>query len=291
MGGNSRVPIDDIKSQMDALFVFASQIEYTRNHPLRIVQACKSLIGINLEFPPRVLMKWLENHLKIFSPEFTEQPLNTNKVAPETITYTHLGFLILENKVNESNEYLRYLLQSASPCHIAEYLIELAVSRSPGSLLFCWSALRSIQFVGEKDGYPILFHCLSNILEEVASNRNNTKLHFEKYELYCHQFQIRKTEIIRKNKIIPHLDKMIQAIKQELNQAPPLIIPIALENIIRKEEERGIVSYLSSLKMEEISSDLILLLDALRSVLKFSDNPEDPILLRILNNSGEKMYA
>ena len=100
----------------------------------------------------------------------------------------------------------------------------------------------------------------------------------EKYELYCHQFQIRKTEIIRKNKIIPYLDRMIKIIEKELSQTPPQFIPIVLENNINIEGEKGIISYLSSLKIEDISEDIILLLDALRSALKFSDKPTDPIL-------------
>jgi hypothetical protein len=199
--------------------------------------------------------------------------------------------LILHKKQSESKIYLTHLLQVADPRHIAEFLMELGAQHSLGSFLFCWSAFRSIQFLGEKDGYPILFHCLSNLLEEVAVKKNNTKFLFKKYEIYCHQFQIRKTEIVRKNKIIPHLDTMIQTIEQELIQAPHFLIPIDLEHVIRIEGEGGIISYLSTLKMEEISTDLILLLDALRSALKFSDNPEDPILLRTLNSRVKKTCA
>ena len=82
---------------------------------------------------------------------------------------------------------------------------------------------------------------------------------------------------------------MIKIIEKELSQAPPLIIPIALENNINIKGERGIISYLSSLKIEDISEDFVLLLDALRSALKFSDRPTDPILLSILNNNREKV--
>ena len=52
MGGNSRVTIDDIKSRMDALFIFASQVPYRETHPLRVIQAVKSLIGINPDNVP-----------------------------------------------------------------------------------------------------------------------------------------------------------------------------------------------------------------------------------------------
>ena len=61
--------------------------------------------------------------------------------------------------------------------------------------------------------------------------------------------------------------------------------------MIITEGEKGILSYLSTLKMEDISSELILLLDAIRSALKFSDNLEDPILLYIFNNFRENVHA
>ena len=280
--------VDELKSRIDDLFIFVSQVEYKVKHPLRIILASKSLIGINLEKPPRNLLKWLDHYVKDFTPNFNPPSLVDQNLSPETITYTHLWKLILNRKKNESNIYLTHLLQVADPRHIAEFFMELGAQHSPESFLFCWSAFRSIQFLGEKEGYSILYHCLSNLLEKVVDKKSNTNLLLNKYELYCHQFQIRKTEIIRKNKIIPNLDKMIQGINQELSQMSPLNIPISLGGIIRKEGVGGIISYLSNIKIDDISTDLILLLDALRSVLKFSDNPEDPVLLRILNNNRKK---
>ena len=288
MVDNPTISMEGMKSRMDDLFIFATQVQYGDQHPLRVVQASKSLIGMNLKYPPRNLLKWLEHYVKDFTPNFNPPSPVDQNLSPETITYTHLGKLILKKKKSESNIYLTYLLQVADPRHIAEFLMELGAQHSPENFLFCWSAFRSIQFLGDKDGRSILFHCLTNLLEEESKKKNNTKLLLAKYELYCHQFQIRKTEIVRKNKIIPHLDKMIQTIEQELNLTPPLIIPAALENIIRIEREKGILSYLSTLEEQDISTDLILLLDALRSALKFSDNLDDPILIRTLNNSGEK---
>ena len=291
MVDNPTIPLDSMKSRMDDLFIFSSQVPYGFKHPLRVVQASKSLIGINLENPPRNLLKWLDNYVKDFKPNFNPPfPLDQN-MSLETITYTHLENLILHKKKSESKIYLTHLLQVADPVHIAEFLMELSAQQTPGSLLFCWSAFRSLQFLGDKDGYPILYHCLSNIIKEISDEKNNTKLLLEGGELYCHQFQIRKTDIIRKNKIIPHLDKMIRTIKQGLNQTYSFNIPKALGDSINKEGEKGILSYLAKLKMEDISSELILLLDAIRSALKFSDNLEDPVLLSIFNNFREKVHA
>ena len=95
MGDKSIIPMDDIKSRMDDLFLFSSQVQYGIKHPLRVVQASKSLIGINLDHPPRTLLKWLDKYVNDFTPSFVSPPLDNKNLSPETITYIHLEKLIL----------------------------------------------------------------------------------------------------------------------------------------------------------------------------------------------------
>ena len=75
MVDKSNIQIDEIKSRMDSLFIFTSQIQYGANHPLRVVQASKSLIGMHLESPPEILLKWLEYYLSDFIPDFSIQSI------------------------------------------------------------------------------------------------------------------------------------------------------------------------------------------------------------------------
>ena len=283
--------IEGLKEHMDSLFIFAATISYRANHLLPVIQASKSLIGINLDHPPRILLKWLEQYVKDFIPNFKPPSPSDQHASPDTITYAHLEQLILHKEVSKSNIYLTHLLQVADPRHIAEFLMELGAKQSLGSFLFCWSAFRSIQFLGESNGYPVLYHCLSKLLEMEEGGKKNANLLLKKFELYCHQFQIRETKMIRKNKIIPPLDKMILRIERELSKTSSPAIPIILINMIRKEGEQGIISYLSTIKKDRISSNLILLLDALRSALKFSNNPNDLVLCRIFDNCRKNEYV
>ncbi len=147
--------VDEIKSHMDALFIFSSRVPYSEIHPLRVVQASKSLIGINLDSPPKVLLKWLEIYIKKFEPSFETPDLDSIQETPEVITYARLNDLIADGREEESHEYLGFLLKSATPISIAESLILLAAEQSAYNFLYCWSALRSIQFMGEKRGYPL----------------------------------------------------------------------------------------------------------------------------------------
>ena len=95
MGAKSSIQTDEIKSRMDDLFIFASQVKYGEKHPLRVVQASKSLIGINLESPPKILLKWLEYYMQDFIPDFSIQSLKTDEASPEIFTFTYLKKLIL----------------------------------------------------------------------------------------------------------------------------------------------------------------------------------------------------
>ena len=47
----------------------------------------------------------------------------------------------------------------------------------------------------------------------------------EKFELFCHQFQIRNSEMVRKNKIIPQLNKLVQSIDSEIKDITFVLNP------------------------------------------------------------------
>ena len=164
----------------------------------------------------------------------------------------------------------------ANPNHIAEYLIEIAASTSPGSLLFCWAAMRSILFSGAKDAYYMLYHCISRLLDEKGGkDSNGTAL--ERYEICCHQYQIRKYEMVRRVKIIYYFDQLIETTKSQFIQSEFPDIPEILKTMIDQEGVYGIHTYLYEIRSQQISIELVLLLDALRSILKFSDLSNEEI--------------
>ena len=105
----------ELKSRMDDLFIFASQVSYSDQHPLRTIHASKSIIGINLESPPRILLKWLDNYVKYFILNFNPPSCSDQNLPLEMITYTNLEKLILNKQESESIIYLTNLLQVADP--------------------------------------------------------------------------------------------------------------------------------------------------------------------------------
>jgi len=266
--------VDEIKSHMDALFIFATRVPYSTIHPLRIIQASKSLIGINPDNPPNVLLKWLEEYIKKFEPDFKAPDLDSVQETPEVITYARLNELIANGREEGSHEYLGFLLKSATPISVVESLIELAAEQSAYNLLYCWSALRSIQFMGEKEGYTLLYHCISNL---VIGKINVIEGNLDRYEMFCHQYQIRKADMVRSSKINPKLYQLLQAFPIDAYRDHKWI-PETLKNMIEDEGVTGIQAYICSLKSGQLSEELIRKLDALRSVMMFSDYTVNEII-------------
>ena len=118
--------IDQLKVHLDTLFNFASQVSYTQNHLLPVIQAGKSLIGIRPENPPKNLLKWIEGYMKEFSLKKDEAFGENELESPEVIDISRLGELVNSNNKPEALKYLYYLKKVASAEYIAEYLIELA---------------------------------------------------------------------------------------------------------------------------------------------------------------------
>ena len=280
--------MDKLKLHMDALFMFASRVPYSKIHPLQVILASKSLIGINPDNPPKVLLKWLEEYIKKFKPDFKTPDLDSVQESPEVITYARINELIADGREEGSHEYLGFLLNSATPISVAESLIELAAEQSAYNLLYCWSALRSIQFVGEKEGYPLLYHCISNLVLGKTNIDEDNNL--SRYEILFHQYKIRKTEMVRSLKIHPILDQLLQTIPTDSYQST-YWMPEALKYIIEDEGVAGIQTYICSLKSEQVSEELIRKLDALRSVIMFSDYSVNEILDGAFLHLREKKHA
>ena len=141
MVDNPTISLDSIKSRMDDLFIFSSQVPYGCKHPLRVVQASKSLIGINIEDPSRQLLKWLDDYVKDFTPNYNPPFPSGQKISLDTITYTHLANLIHHKKKSESKIYLSQLLQVADPtyCRVSDGIKCTANPRELFILLVCFS--------------------------------------------------------------------------------------------------------------------------------------------------------
>ena len=187
----------------------------------------KSIIGIDTNNPPYILLKWLEQYISQFEPEFNASILDSKKPVLEVLSYKRLNDLIKKQDSIKVFKYLDQFLLSAAPISIAEYFLEYAASESALNLLYCWSVLRAIQFVGEKKGFALLYSGASNLMMKGFDIKNKEALY---YELYCHSFQIKKENMVRGSKIIPKLDRLLLTIDNDSIYSIHQALPKELKN-------------------------------------------------------------
>ena len=270
--------IDELKVHLDTLFNFASQVSYTQNHLLPVIQAGKSLIGIKPEDPPKNLLKWLEGYVKEFSLNKGETFGEKELESPEVIDISKLGELVNSNKKTEALKYLYYLKRVANAEYIAEYLMELATVKSPCQLLFCWYVFKSIRNM-ENENQLSLLDLVVSCLMDVNGNENAN--HFE---LICYKQQIINTKMLRSNSITPLLKVMVNSAKLEISEDYHTFISLKLVELIHEEGELGVWIFLSSLPMEELNYELILLLDAVRSAIRYSSTENDWFMEKVITS-------
>ena len=270
--------IDELKVHLDTLFNFASQVSYTQNHLLPVIQAGKSLIGIKPEDPPKNLLKWLEGYVKEFSLKKGGNIGEKELESPEVIDISKLGELVNSNKKTEALKYLYYLKRVANAEYIAEYLMELATVKSPFQLLFCWYVFKSIRNMENENQFSTLDLGVSCLMDVNGNEKAN---HFE---LICYQQQILNTKMLRSNSIAPLLKVLVNSAKLEISEDYHTFISLKLVELIHEEGELGVWTFLSSLPMEELNYELILLLDAVRSATRYSSIENDWFMEKVINS-------
>ena len=270
--------INELKVHLDALFNFASQVAYSQKHLLPVVQAGKSLIGINPIIPPKILLKWLEGYVKEFSMGKEEYIKEIKQKPPEVIEITKLGELVNANQKTEALKYLQFLKQVANQEYIAEYLMELATSRSPFQLLFCWYIFKTIRHTENENRFLLLELGFSCLMDENKNKNAN------QFELICYQNQILNTAMIRSETIIPKLNIMVEIAKTEISENGHTFILKELVPLINERGEMGVWTFLSGLNMEELNPEVILRLDAVRSAVRYSSNKNDWFMEKIINS-------
>ena len=278
---------NEIKSHLDTLFVFASQVPYKSEHLLPVVQASKSLIGIDLEAIPGNMLKWLESYMTQFSPDQNLSGISAEEMKPEVISVARLQELVNNNNLQEGEQYLGYLLQVADPYHIAEYLLEVAAQQSAGTFLFCWSAYKSMRIMEPSDSIPVLYLCLEVLFHKEFSERDARQNVLANFELHYHQYQVKQANMVRHAKIITNLEKLLKNANPINQDDFNELVPSELSILLYKEELLGIHTFLTNLSIEEFNSELIFVMDALRSAIRFSKDWRSLPLFGFLEKESE----
>ena len=115
------------------------------NHPLRVIEACKSLLSLNLENPNEKLIHFLN---KISIRDENNSTIKNNKSTYETVSIYQLRDAIKKSDIDKCHHITMDLLQLSDGKHILEFLLELSLLQSGKSLLMIWSVYKAMNFIG-----------------------------------------------------------------------------------------------------------------------------------------------
>ena len=270
-----------IQSHLGSLFNFASQVPYSQNHILSLLQSVKSLIGINPDIIPENLLKFVENRIREFDPSFTYPNNHQKELQPEVISVEKLKMKILAGNKQQAQEYLGFLLLVSNPRHISEYLLEVASEISLPSFLFCWTSVKSIKIMAPEDIPAVLYLCLDAMLED--SDTEPEEVDF--FLLHAFHHQIKKTALVRGEKIFKKLDVLLKTFPMDMEYVQKF--PGELAYLIKEKGSEGIHVFLNNLSLEEINDELICQLDGLRSVISFNDDWKKSQLFPFIQSSED----
>ena len=261
--------IQQVKSELTILFekaIFAVNYNGWENHPLRVVQAVKSLIGINTSSPNTNLLGWVKEYSSMLEVRPKSELMFKFGELEETISTHSLEMAIKSGNSKLAFSHLEQLNRVSDGRPILEILLELSVQQSGKSFLFILSALRSNLFLANKKITALLMLCTQSILDDSFEEwgLNPENLAFEStFELNCQVLQCHHEDLVRLIKIKPWLPSISEIINNggDIN---PVNDPLNILSIGRQ----GILNSIDRLEFNAITPEIILALDAYRSALK-----------------------
>ena len=258
-------------------------------HPVRIIEASKSIIGINPDKPETKLLDYCERYVSSFKHD--EKDIDfTNLTMPSVVTFLDLELSILDKNKKKTFNSLYYLSRVSDGTQILEFLLEFSLKYCSKSYLLVWAVHRMHLFLGIENVLKSLIVCIESILRDVDVKRGNGDLDIDDclkkyvfkedtFKSFCSLYRIGKDDFVRSSKIRP---LVLTAIKENFS---------FLDNndnmVLHKEQEESgrswILKHLSKIDMKNIDNELILNLDAARGVLKIIDNKNIELVWGRLN--------
>ena len=244
--------------------------EYTY-HPIRVIQAVKSIIGINIDKPIVGLLKFCKEYTNQYN--FIEKVNYENKDLdfPAMVSYKNLEESLLNKDLEKTYSNIYYLTTVSEGMQVVEFLLEYSLKYSKDSFPFIWSIYRMLLFADKKDIFKSLLICSDVLIKSKALIKFNyeefdnmqsikwKRIQSNQFEQISIFFSIYHSELIRKETINKYISKIL-CIKG---------LGISYDKSAGLDLDRvWIYSYFKDLSQKDIKVEDVLYYDAVRSVIK-----------------------
>ena len=251
--------------------------------PIRLVQASKSLIGLNLDFPNQILLKFNSSFLKNINTK-SKTKVNLTHDINEVVTLHDLEEAFINKNKKNITDIMYQLSEVSSEIHILEYLIEISLKQSGKSFLSIWSLYKSILFLNDRSikhffnlAIDIIFEDKFEILSNSSINNHTniiqySNLSIEDIDLYSHLIELDDFELIREAKIKPLILNMIHRKFNTKKLADKINTDKKLKYGWLLDQGRfSLLEFVERPNKYKVNINLILFLDSIRCLFKFLD--------------------
>ena len=249
-------------------------------HPIRLIQASKSLIGLDLDNPNTKLLKFNSDFLNNIDYQTVKIKDCLNNNIKEVISIYELEEAFINNNKAKILGELNQLAKVSSSLHILEYLIEISLKQSGQSFLIIWSIYRTIFFIREKDIKFFLDLSIDAILSDKFCLEENIKLDIDyniitysklsvsDIDLFAHLLEAYNSNLVRYDRIKPLISIMIN--KKFSYDKNNILIEIDFKYPELFNKGRSwLLDFINNIENNNITIDLILFLDSIRCLFKF----------------------
>ena len=264
--------ISEAKEEILKLYLKSLKIETSDcyKHPVRLIQAVKSIIGINIDEPIENLLLFCSSYIEKFrviedniSQEFSKTPL--------MVSYKKLEEGLLNKDIEIATIALAELKTVSEGSQIFEFFIEYSLKHSKESLVLIWSIYRMSFFSDRKFMDQELMLCANSLIDSPKTmNFHNVHLGLIKENINYIDIYHVINSVYYSNAV--RIDKM-----REYILSSSVYNESEISNFDYK-SRNFLWEHTNSLKLEDLSIENILKIDSFRAVMKIIEdqkmNPE-----------------
>jgi len=265
-------------------FCLKIQLKNSEVHPIRLIQASKSLIGLDLNKPNEKLINFNSIYLESFNNTKYSSSSNFKDDLKAVISTYDLEAAFLKKDKSLVLKLFHQLKLVSSEIHILEYLIEISLKQTGKSFLSIWSLYKSILFLSNKDT-NIFINLASDIIlsdefEDINSLENNISINdiinynlsVNSIDLYAHLLEAYNSDLIRLENIKILINSFVKRKFENYQLSNFNIDNDVLFPDLLIEGRKSLLNFIDKTNIANINSDLILFLDSIRSLFRFLDN-------------------
>ena len=279
-------PIDQVKAasliENYILCALKIRLKDSHSHPIRLIQASKSLIGLDLDSPSQTLLIFSSDCVQKYNKDSNYEVYDYSEELNKVISIYDLEKVFLNKNRTSILIMLNQLSRVSSELHILEYLIEISLKQSGKSFLLIWSLYKSILFTTNKDSKLFIRLASDIILDDEFEDfvESDVKWNFEiiksnslsidSIDLYSHLLEAYNTDMVRTFKI---KSLIIGLINRKFNlDTEQFDVNQKIRSIELFNKDRfWLIDFINKTDKQKITNDMILFLDSIRCLLKFSN--------------------